>query len=423
MGRTEICLLPPTSSKNWPSKKTNGMDEIRIRLLNDENAPENKKITVPGNKTTTKSKPPLKPTSSSFSTRIMPVELDYERRDDVESVDSVTNENEKSVHDVIHGEEEEEDEEKQMSVSKLRGWLKEFEQNQKAHSAKINPIQKKSNSTPSSPTLVTPTNNHDVVISQRDSSSFNFTKLPFSERQTTAPSSVPHIHTSSSSSVVRSTARSVESRMDKHDGLYRRTMSRSASPAPRFGLEKNNNNNSTRRIPARGGGGITPRHHHHARVLTRCPSPAILQSNRNTFQPSASPTAAATAVPKPNNNKYRFKPRITKEEVQATDNGYAPVEKLAKWLSDDPFEKKKKVSTIRKGAKVIAKSKMFEREEQQPAADLGLLLPVPRKVMPVLVLPKKVDDKKEDMEESNEPVNVADRKEWLKNVFSQGVEK
>lgn len=56
-----------------------------------------------------------------------------------------------------------------------------------------------------------------------------------------------------------------------------------------------------------------------------------------------------------------YKPSIPKEDVQATDEGYASVAKLSAWLADDPT-KTKKIKPIRRGANVIAKSKQFDKE-------------------------------------------------------------
>jgi hypothetical protein len=63
-----------------------------------------------------------------------------------------------------------------------------------------------------------------------------------------------------------------------------------------------------------------------------------------------------------NPSRFQFKPKIKKEEVQATNNSIASVQKLSKWLSDDPFDKRKTIH-IRKGEGVANKSRAFEHEE------------------------------------------------------------
>lgn len=63
-----------------------------------------------------------------------------------------------------------------------------------------------------------------------------------------------------------------------------------------------------------------------------------------------------------NPNRFQFKPKIKKEEIQATNDTHASVKKLSQWLSDDPFEKKKQL-LIRKGEQIANKAKIFEAEE------------------------------------------------------------
>jgi hypothetical protein len=53
---------------------------------------------------------------------------------------------------------------------------------------------------------------------------------------------------------------------------------------------------------------------------------------------------------------------VKKEEVEATDNSMASVQKLSQWLSDDPFQRKKQI-TIRKSEQVAHKSRAFESDE------------------------------------------------------------
>ena len=63
-----------------------------------------------------------------------------------------------------------------------------------------------------------------------------------------------------------------------------------------------------------------------------------------------------------NPNRFQFKPKIKKEEIQATNDTHASVKKLSQWLSDDPFEKKKQL-LIRKGEQIANKARIFETEE------------------------------------------------------------
>jgi hypothetical protein len=57
----------------------------------------------------------------------------------------------------------------------------------------------------------------------------------------------------------------------------------------------------------------------------------------------------------------RIKPKFETTEVEATDQGYASVAKLSAWLADDPTSNKKRVTQLRRGANVIAKSRTFDK--------------------------------------------------------------
>ena len=72
--------------------------------------------------------------------------------------------------------------------------------------------------------------------------------------------------------------------------------------------------------------------------------------------PATSRTATSTTF---NPYRYKFGAKIKKEEVQATDETIASVQKLSQWLNDDPFEKKKQV-IVRRGAQIAKKSRAFE---------------------------------------------------------------
>jgi hypothetical protein len=58
---------------------------------------------------------------------------------------------------------------------------------------------------------------------------------------------------------------------------------------------------------------------------------------------------------------HSFRPKITKDEVQATNEGYASVAKLSEWLANDPTSTKK-IKHIRRGKNVISKSRNYEKE-------------------------------------------------------------
>jgi len=65
--------------------------------------------------------------------------------------------------------------------------------------------------------------------------------------------------------------------------------------------------------------------------------------------------------------RFTTKPRIKQEDVQATDDKQTSVKTLSSWMNDDPFQQKK-VRVIRSGSKVIAKSRMFEKDQNITAS-------------------------------------------------------
>jgi hypothetical protein len=71
-----------------------------------------------------------------------------------------------------------------------------------------------------------------------------------------------------------------------------------------------------------------------------------------------------TIVPAPNPVRFRMKPKINKEDVEATDDKRVSVKTLSAWISDDPFEQKK-LRHIRSGVRVINKSRVFEPDKKK----------------------------------------------------------
>lgn len=59
--------------------------------------------------------------------------------------------------------------------------------------------------------------------------------------------------------------------------------------------------------------------------------------------------------------RFRTTPKLKAEDVEATDDRRVSVKTLSTWMNDDPFQKKQKLP-IRRGAKVIAKSRIFEKQ-------------------------------------------------------------
>lgn len=134
--------------------------------------------------------------------------------------------------------------------------------------------------------------------------------------------------------------------------------------------------------------------------------------------------------------RIRTTPKIKKEDVAATNDKRVSVKTLSSWMNDDPFEQKK-VRHIRTGAKVIAKSRIFEPTQTKNIAmniETGSVrnkqawlskeafksetnnvakrsLPSPE----VIVRPYQMKKKKESPEK--EFNSVKDKKQWLSNAF------
>jgi len=138
------------------------------------------------------------------------------------------------------------------------------------------------------------------------------------------------------------------------------------------------------------------------------PRPAI---RRNTDLSVAS----AEVKKGPAKTPVRYKSRFKKDEVQATNDGYASVKKIAAWLADDPTADKK-TTTVRKGINVINKSRMFEK-------DLENVIIEENRITKGSVATKKdlfqsgafVED---DVQcETASCVSVSDKKKWLEGAF------
>jgi hypothetical protein len=145
--------------------------------------------------------------------------------------------------------------------------------------------------------------------------------------------------------------------------------------------------------------------------------------------------------------RIQAKPRIKKSDVEATDSKRVSVKTLSSWMSDDPFEQKKGIRTVRTGRNVISKSRAFEKEkETRPNRQCDIKAGSVEersawlsgafkhdeddKNSAVLLLEKKVvirpyqsKPKKDEKEcEENELMSVREKKEWLSKAFKRGSE-
>jgi hypothetical protein len=130
----------------------------------------------------------------------------------------------------------------------------------------------------------------------------------------------------------------------------------------------------------------------------------------------------------------RIKPTPA-EDVQATNEGYASVAKLSKWLADDPTSTKK-VKQLRRGANIIAKSRKFDKvlanvvvEERIPRDCVSRQKVLLQKVMSedsadnddavsVMSMQEKKDWMMLGSSESG-AASVSDKKKWLSSAFQK----
>mmetsp|Transcript_23491 Transcript_23491/g.32946 ORF Transcript_23491/g.32946 Transcript_23491/m.32946 type:complete len:587 (-) Transcript_23491:302-2062(-) len=119
----------------------------------------------------------------------------------------------------------------------------------------------------------------------------------------------------------------------------------------------------------------------------------------------------------PSATPVRFQSRIKKEDVQATDNGYASVQKLSAWLADGPCSNNKKMTTVRKGINVISKSRAFEK-------DLENIIIEENDIHKGSVFEKRNlfsnhGEMESDDDDKGSIVSVSAQKEWLQNAFQK----
>ena len=134
--------------------------------------------------------------------------------------------------------------------------------------------------------------------------------------------------------------------------------------------------------------------------------------------------------------RFATKPRINKADVEATDDKRVSVKTLSSWMSDDPFQQKK-VRTIRSGTKVIAKSRIFEKDQNVKITDCNIKMGSVEErlawlseafrhesddvVKPQMLSEKKVrpfqPKKKTVASPEMELKSVSEKKEWLSKAF------
>jgi len=140
----------------------------------------------------------------------------------------------------------------------------------------------------------------------------------------------------------------------------------------------------------------------------------------------------------PSMTPVRFKTHF--EDVQATDDGYASVKKLASWLADDPTKRKEVVGHVRKGINVISKSRKFDKdledvildEDDEDVAvatvkmqnafgegDSSHVSVADKKKWLQAAFPRRDEEDNHFDDETSTEVSVTDKKKWLENAFGK----
>jgi len=156
----------------------------------------------------------------------------------------------------------------------------------------------------------------------------------------------------------------------------------------------------------------------------------------NTSSAASALVNKLVSEPKKFSTPVRMKPRVQKEGVQATNEGYASVATLSQWLANDPTSTKKK-RHVRRGKNVINKSRQFEK-------DLEDVIVIESNISRGAVSDRKkffkdVFHGEEDSEsgapavtryakseagayDASSSISVSDKKDWLKRAFKKAAE-
>jgi hypothetical protein len=179
--------------------------------------------------------------------------------------------------------------------------------------------------------------------------------------------------------------------------------------------------------------GPTPLPKHSADALVR-----RMMDNNHSHNGGTASSSTTPSIFRARSTPVRIRIKATPaEDVQATNDGYASVAKLSKWLADDPTSTKK-VKQLRRGANIIAKSRKFDKVLAN--AEVEQIIPRNCVTRSKILLQKALssEDGEDDdnvsiksfqpMTKGSDPpdwmklgttasMSVADKKKWLSNAF------
>ena len=132
-----------------------------------------------------------------------------------------------------------------------------------------------------------------------------------------------------------------------------------------------------------------------------------------------------SSAPRARSTPVRIKSRHS--NVEATNEGYKSVAKLAAWLADDPTKSKTEIKTLRRGANVIAKSRTFDKGLadviiEQHSIRSGAVRREKNRYETRAELEAESEAEADDQSfalETNSSVSVSDKKEWLASAFKK----
>jgi hypothetical protein len=173
--------------------------------------------------------------------------------------------------------------------------------------------------------------------------------------------------------------------------------------------------------------------------------PKVTGSAQKQNRPTPLPPPAASLLAKrlvdtglPRAAPVRIQTKLVEQDVRATNEGYKSVKELSAWLADDPTKSKKKVLCLRRGANVIAKSRVFDKglkdvvieQDYGRTTVKGLVASKKKLLAPTLkgLSSHDTDDSNtaaqdwpinSDYLETASSLDVSSKKEWLVNAFKR----
>lgn len=257
------------------------------------------------------------------------------------------------------------------SVKQLKGWLSDFEKKQKEHYERNGATNTARIGTTNTHTTLTP-----CKMQQSAPTPASTPAQQQSARD--QPSLLSAAAKSAEKLLARASHQAIKSRgvnaSISHSTPFKSSAKKTLSPGPAFG------------------------------AATAVPTPSKIRFASNTLQPGATP-------------------RTKQDDVQATNDGYASVSKLSKWLENDPTKKKPAGMSLahRRGPAVSQKSRAYS---PIPANDATRTVEFRKNGVKegkqwLEKAFKKESDEEEVLHKDPENMSVAEKAKWLQSAFAK----